>query len=167
MNSEVPNGKELKVPNKISNKEQKQIILKNNCMTVKIGDKIYEALVDSGAGISAMPKHILTLLPINLNTTLKPPKYTRAILANQDQCTFIGIIQLPVDIQGCIYEIPFHVLDTEQNSTLLILGLEFLSMHCRKWDFGTNVLTLNETKQNIYKLSIEKPLTLCLSLIHI
>ena len=115
-----------------------RITVSNNQIQTSIHGMTYRTLIDTGAACQVLAASVLQSQQIK--STMLPPTFTQARMANSTVVPFLGRITLPVLIHEKTYSVEFHVLPTL--NTPVILGMPFLQQYSAKWDFSTSTLIL-------------------------
>lgn len=126
-------------------------LLNKNCITVKIGKTVLDALVDTGATVSVVSYAFLQ--EIFKNVQIKTdPKNLGLKSACGNYLNKVGISTISVDINGLIIQHDFHVIEYLQQK--VILGLDFLKQNNAHIDFEHNTLSLLDDMVQIQMLNV-------------
>jgi len=98
-------------------------LVNRNKTQVRIGTRLLEAMIDTGASINVVPQTLLRTLDGDQLRNRRPARVKHCYLANNAIVTVQEMVDITVTIQDVTHPITFHVLPS---GTELILGLEFL-----------------------------------------
>jgi len=104
-----------------------------NYITMRVGRKTAEALVDSGASCSIMSKSYAQQLRLNIVPLKGPPE--RMVSANGTRIQTVGIVKMELYLQGA--KMDHEVLIAEDLSPNFVLGMNFLLDNHAKLNFAT------------------------------
>jgi len=111
-------------------------------LTVRLADKIYEAKLDSGADINLISNTVFENLPVGFRNRAKRKKGV-AFVANQQEASTLGTVNLPVNINGQQFKVKFTIFPDA--SYPIFLGRPFLQSSKAKVDHDRNTIQLSNS----------------------
>ena len=120
-------------------------LVNRNKTQVRIGSRLLEAMIDTGASINVVPQTLLRTLDGEQLRNQRPARVKHCYLANNAIVTVQVMVDITVTIQDVTHPITFHVLPS---GTELILGLEFLQRTQCIFDCMKKVMYIRAVNEN-------------------
>ena len=115
--------------------------MEKNTIIVSVNKFKTKSLLDSGASISCVTLAYIQKAGFSIND-LQPKEFDNIIGVGGETHAVLGTIKLSIRIGNLLLDHKFHVFKYLHQS--LILGIDFLTTHDCKIDFGTNTVTFKE-----------------------
>ena len=130
----------------VQNDDPLKINLEHNSMiSITIGDDTLKCLIDTGATSNLISEKYYKTNVIFRQLRLLKPKFDHATTANGDSVKIVGFLNVPVQILGAQFMVPFYVTSKLYKS--VILGSEFLMSQKVSIDFGKSKLRIHRKNQ--------------------
>jgi hypothetical protein len=114
-----------------------------NMMNVRIFQHRFDALVDTGANISAISEETLRKIQTTQKIQIHPPRVGEVKIADGAKITAIASVNIPIQSETkTIYYQDFTVFKTLAQD--IILGIDFLTKNKAVLNFGKNEMTLQK-----------------------